>query len=105
MKADRIFDDAGTVTTMIKIYCDGKHGTIHREELCEECLELVSYADYKLKHCKFGDKKPVCGKCTVHCYKPEMREKIRAVMRYSGPKMVYMHPIMLIKYVKNKLIY
>ena len=105
MKADRIFDDASTVTTMIKIYCDGKHGTQNVEELCDECLELANYADYRVKHCKFGEKKPVCGKCTVHCYKPEMREKIRAVMRYSGPKMVYMHPIMLIKYVKNKLIY
>lgn len=99
---ERLFDDASTVTTMIKIYCEGNHG---KEELCDECLELATYADFKVKHCKFGDEKPVCGKCTVHCYKPEMREKIREVMRYSGPKMVYKHPIMLIKHVKDKIIY
>ena len=36
----------------------------------------------------------------------EMREKIRLVMRYSGPRMIYTHPIMgfrhLFKKIKNK---
>lgn len=102
MKDGRLIDDASIVTAMIKIYCKGNHGT---EELCDECLELAEYAELRVKNCKFGDKKPVCGKCTVHCYKQEMREKIREVMRYSGPKMVYKHPVMLLKHVKDKIIY
>lgn len=102
MKENRLTDEAGTVTAMIKIYCSGKHGT---EELCDECLELAEYAETRVKNCRFGDKKPVCGRCTVHCYKPEMREKIREVMRYAGPKMVYRHPVMLLKHVKDKIIY
>lgn len=89
---------------MIEIYCNGNHDT-QASELCDECLELAEYADFKLKNCKFGDKKPVCGKCTVHCYKPEMREKIREVMRYSAPKMIYKHPVMLLKYAIKKIIH
>lgn len=35
----------------------------------------------------------------VHCYKPEMREKIREVMRFSGPRMIFHHPYLAIKHV------
>ncbi|MGD9567010.1 MAG: nitrous oxide-stimulated promoter family protein [Sedimentibacter sp.] len=101
MKEDRLSEDVNTVTAMIKIYCNGNHG---RKELCDDCLELAQYAKNRVENCIFDDKKPVCGKCTVHCYKPEMREKIRTVMRYSGPKMLYKHPVMLVKYVKDKFL-
>ncbi|NLJ58012.1 MAG: nitrous oxide-stimulated promoter family protein [Tissierellia bacterium] len=101
LKENKLIADVSTVTTMIKIYCKGNHG---REELCVECLELAQYAEKRVKNCKFGHKKPVCAKCTVHCYKPEMREKIIQVMRYSGPKMIK-HPVMLLRHVKDKLIY
>jgi hypothetical protein len=30
----------------------------------------------------------------MHCYKPAMREKIKDVMRYSGPRMSYRHPLL-----------
>jgi len=30
----------------------------------------------------------------VHCFKPVMRDKIKAVMRYSGPRMLRTHPIL-----------
>jgi hypothetical protein len=30
----------------------------------------------------------------VHCYIPTMREKIRVVMRYAGPRMAHRHPIL-----------
>ena len=101
MKEKRVVDDTSTVTTMIKIYCKGKHGS---EELCDECNELARYAEQRVKNCKFGEKKPVCAKCTIHCYKPEMREKIKDVMRYSGPGMIK-HPIMLLKHAKDKFVY
>lgn len=97
----RMVDDTSTVTTMVKIYCKGNHKT---DELCDECYELAKYADQRVKNCIHGKKKPVCAKCTIHCYKPDMREKIRDVMRYSGPRMIK-HPIMLLKHTKDKLIY
>ena len=37
--------------------------------------------------------KTFCSNCKVHCYRPDMRERIRAVMRFSGPRMLLYHPI------------
>lgn len=103
MKDNRLIDDTSTVTTMIKIYCNGNHGSL-KGDLCDECIELAQYAEQRIKNCRFGEKKPVCGKCTVNCYKPQMREKIRNVMRYSGPRMI-LHPLMLFNHIKHKIIY
>ena len=33
---------------------------------------------------------------SVHCYQPQMREQIRQVMRYSGPRMLLYHPVLAI---------
>ncbi|MFR0987431.1 MAG: nitrous oxide-stimulated promoter family protein [Frisingicoccus sp.] len=38
------------------------------------------------------EKKTFCVNCRVHCYKPDMRERIRVVMRFSGPRMIFYHP-------------
>lgn len=35
----------------------------------------------------------------VHCYKPAMREKIREVMRFSGPRMMLYHPVLAVSHV------
>lgn len=43
--------------------------------------------------------KTLCSNCKVHCYKPEMREKIRAVMRFSGPRMMFRHPVTAVCHV------
>lgn len=89
-----------TVQTMIKIYCKKFHG--YKSELCNECLELLEYAEERLKNCRFGKNKPTCKKCPIHCYKPTMRERIQEVMRYSGPRMIYLHPIMGIRHLFKK---
>jgi hypothetical protein len=86
-----------TVRTMLKRYCKDHHQNY--DGLCPECQELEIYAMNRLSHCKFGDQKPTCGKCTVHCYKPDMRQRMIGVMRYSGPKMVSSHPFMAIRHL------
>jgi len=43
--------------------------------------------------CRYGPLKGSCKQCTVHCYAPAQREKIRAVMRYAGPRMLLYHPL------------
>ena len=35
----------------------------------------------------------------VHCYQTEMREKIRQVMRFSGPRMLLYHPALALWHV------
>lgn len=86
-----------TVALMISIYCRKQHGT--RNGLCPECEELRDYAMMRSDKCPFMESKTFCSNCRVHCYKPEMREKIRAVMRFSGPRMIFRHPIMAVSHV------
>lgn len=89
-------DEKETVSLMIRLYCRHKHKT---KELCSECAELDRYARERSDRCPFMESKTFCSKCKVHCYKPEMREKIRSVMRFSGPRMLFYHPVAAIKHV------
>lgn len=91
-------DDFGTVMFMIELYCRGKHKT-KKGELCDECKELAEYVGYRRSLCPFGDDKPFCSNCSIHCYKSEMREKIKAVMRYSGPRMLFYDPRIALAHV------
>jgi len=91
---NRVNRERVTIERMIEIYCKHKHKS--GDDLCTECSELLKYAKCRLENCKFGSDKPVCAKCKIHCYKKDMREKIRSVMRYSGPKMMFLHPILTI---------
>lgn len=85
------------VAEMIKLYCNRNHGS--KKELCPECRELLEYAAARSEKCPFMEQKTFCSNCRVHCYKPEMREKIRKVMRFSGPRMIFVHPILAIRHV------
>ena len=86
-----------TVAQMVRIYCFLKHK--QSRGLCGECSSLLTYAHKRLDGCKFGDDKPACTKCKVHCYKPEMRARIREIMRYSGPRMLLYHPFDYLKHL------
>lgn len=85
-----------TVSFMIALYCRKKHGS---KALCPECAALDAYARMRSDKCPFMETKTFCSNCKVHCYKPEMREKIREVMRFSGPRMLFYHPIMALRHV------
>jgi len=85
-----------TVSLMISIYCRKKHGG---KTLCPDCAALDSYARQRSDKCPFMETKTFCSNCKVHCYKPDLREKIREVMRFSGPRMILHHPIMAIRHV------
>lgn len=93
---NRIKLEKDTLSKMITIYCKDKHKL--KEGLCRECEELLSYSIKRLESCKFGEDKPVCGRCKIHCYKPEMRMKIIGVMRVVGPKMLLKHPVLTINH-------
>ena len=67
--------------------------------LCPQCQELLTYAHQRLERCKFGNEKPSCTRCPVHCYKPAMRQQIRQVMRYSGPRMLLHNPVLAIRHL------
>jgi hypothetical protein len=86
----RIRREKKTIKAMVHIYCKAKHGT--HGELCPDCTEFFEYAKMRLNKCPFQENKTTCGKCRIQCYKPDMKEKVKKVMRYSGPRMILHHP-------------
>ncbi len=86
------------ISEMIALYCRKQHGT-PKGTLCPECRQLHDYAIARIEKCPFMETKTFCSACKVHCYKPEMREKIRAVMRWAGPRMLPVHPVLSIRHV------
>ena len=80
------------VGLMIELYCHKKHNTT-KKELCADCASLKTFCHSKLDKCPFGDEKGACSDCGVHCYKNTVeRDKIRDVMRFSGPRMIMYYP-------------
>lgn len=86
------------IAAMLRMYCRGHHAPKHAS-LCRECIELHDYARRRLERCVFGDAKPTCANCTVHCYKVSMRERVRQVMRWAGPRMLWRHPVLAVRHM------
>ena len=100
MANTRLDREKRTVAAMIEIYCHARHRPV--DGLCTECEQLYSYAIERIDKCPFKQDKPTCAKCAVHCYKPEMREKVRQVMRYAGPRMLLMHPVLSLRHYMDE---
>lgn len=93
----RIVRESKTIAAMIELYCTEQHSI--DGALCPECADLHEYAQERLRRCPFQEKKSTCAKCTVHCYKADMRERVRVVMRYAGPRMMLHHPVMAVQHI------
>ena len=98
MKRDRLARERATIRVMIEIFCRDHHRS--PDALCAECRELFAYAMQRIDKCPYQPDKPTCAKCPTHCYRPAMREQVRQVMRYAGPRMMFRHPVLtLLHYV------
>ena len=105
----RVRREQRTVDVMIHMYCSDHHvaaGDVapaaRGAGLCPDCAALREYAERRVQRCPFADAKPTCARCTVHCYRPVQREQIRAVMRYSGPRMTYRHPYLALRHLLDR---
>ncbi len=91
------------VLLMIQVYCHGAHKNRQAlktaSALCADCAALADYVHARVERCPFMETKTFCSMCRVHCYRAAEREKIRAVMRYSGPRMLGYHPILALRHV------
>lgn len=95
--------DIRTLATFVALFCRSNH---HADKqffqfgdpalvgitdkpiaLCPECTKLLKYGLAMRLRCPL-DPKPMCKKCLNPCYKPEYREKVRKVMRFSGMRMI-----------------
>ena len=96
----RIRREKETIKAMVNLYCGDKHQS--RESLCPECKVFLEYANNRLDNCPFQEEKTTCAKCPIHCYEPEMRDVARKIMAYSGPKLIWHHPILAIKHLFDR---
>lgn len=90
-----------TVKLLIGLYCREQHQSL--AEPCDDCRALLEYARLRLSRCPFQENKTTCGNCPVHCYRPGMREKIRIVMRYAGPRLFRRHPLLALRHLLDGL--
>jgi len=86
----KIKREKSIVRWMVEFYCKKKHK--NRGRLCDECNQLLTYAHSRLDHCPYGEEKQSCRRCITPCYAREKRKKIKKVMRYSAPRMIYYKP-------------
>lgn len=98
MKQNRIAYEKRMIEKMIRLYCRRKEGN---RMLCADCRELLGYAFRRLDRCPFGEGKGPCKSCSVHCYRSDLRERMRIVMRFSGPRMLLFHPLDAIRHLLN----
>lgn len=89
-----------TMQRMVEIHCRDHHGAATP---CPECREFLDYAERRLEKCPYGERKPTCAKCPIHCYKPAQRERARQIMRHAGPRMTLRHPWLSLHHLLDKL--
>ncbi|MCG5127768.1 nitrous oxide-stimulated promoter family protein [Enterobacter mori] len=96
MSGKRISREKETIAKMIALY----------EKRCPQASQeeghyqaLTAYADKRLDKCVFGEEKPACKQCPVHCYPSAKREEMKQVMRWAGPRMLWRHPILTIRHL------
>ena len=97
----RISREKKTISAMIEMYCSHFHS--EGSTLCLECNRMLTYALGRMDRCSYHELKPVCSNCRIHCYEKEMRETIKRVMRYSGPRMILHHPILAVAHLLHRL--
>lgn len=91
-----------TIAAMVHIYCKAHCDAKGDVANCPDCHAFLDYAHTKLDRCPYGQAKPTCNKCPVHCYKPDLKAKAREIMIYAGPRMLLPHPIMAIRHLLNE---
>ena len=119
----RVRREQRTIEVMIRMYCGAGHPSALRatddalddprgdvsadpggdgDGLCRDCAQLLDYSRRRIERCSFGDQKPTCARCTVHCFRSDMRTRVRAVMRYSGPRMTVRHPYLAVRHLLDR---
>ena len=74
----RLRGETETIRAMVRLYCWAHHANDVNpddpDRVCPACRSFLDYALKRLACCPYGEEKPVCEKCRIHCYKPAERE-------------------------------
>jgi hypothetical protein len=101
VSTDPLAVEKRTVSAMIRLYCAAHHA--RGAALCDDCACLETYAHGRLDLCRFGGTKPACARCPAPCYRRVERERVRAVMRWAGPRMLLRHPVLALHHLGRLL--
>jgi hypothetical protein len=93
MSDARIEREKKTIHQMLRLY---ERKNPRAEKSPEHYVELFGYASKRLDRCAFGEDKPACKQCPIHCYQPARREEMKQIMRWAGPRMLFRHPILTV---------
>ncbi len=90
---------------MLKLYNKKKY---RQKKLTKEMQELLDYSYLRIENCPHRKKnnngeKPFCSCCNIQCYKADMKQNMVEVMRFSGPRILFSHPIVSIDHLKKTL--
>lgn len=96
MASSRIRREKLTIHKMIALYQRACPDAIHD---AGHYAALFAYAQKRLDKCVFGEEKPACKQCPVHCYQPARREEMKQIMRWAGPRMLWRHPILTVRHL------
>ena len=96
MAGKRIAREKKTISSMSALY---QRRCPEARDDTEHYQALNAYADKRLDRCVFGEEKPACKQCPVHCYQPAKREEMKQIMRWAGPRMLWRHPILTIRHL------
>ena len=106
--------DAQTLRVMTQMYCENHHrtngkragenkdGNAGDDVLRKQCSAVLAYSLERTAKCPH-EHKGNCKECSIHCYKPDMRAAIKDIMSYAGPRMLYAHPLLALRYVTRKI--
>jgi hypothetical protein len=96
MSGKRIAREKLTIRKMITLYQRQSPDAVGDAEHYDA---LYAYAEKRLDKCVFGEEKPACKQCPVHCYQPVKREEMKAIMRWAGPRMLWRHPVLTVRHL------
>lgn len=79
--------------------------SIYENDHYQDLSKLKEYAFKRIDCCPRKEEKTFCSSCPIHCYQKIYREQIKEVMKYSGKRMLFKHPIITIKHLINTIKY
>lgn len=93
---DRREKERRLLSCMVAYYCRKNHG--NRVRLCPECADVDRFIRQRC-HCPRQEATRLCRSCPAQCGRPELKEKLRRMVRYACPRMLFRHPVTVSRYV------
>ena len=99
-KTEKIKMKKEIISLMVKLYCQKKHTD---KILCPQCKDLLNYCFERLESCPEKLDNFFCNNCQINCFAQKQQDEIRKVMRFAGPRMLFYHPPLVVKFLLSKL--